>query len=64
MDDASQVRVDDLVAKVDQPVGGRERDEHDPDDIDSDSEDHIVDEFRYRILAKPTGRSSRELANY
>ena len=40
------------------------RDEHDPDDIDSDSEDHIVDEFRYRILAKPTGRSSRELANY
>lgn len=40
------------------------RDERDPDDVDSDAEDHIADEWRYRLLAKPTGRTSRELANY
>lgn len=31
------------------------RDEKNPDDVDTDSEDHIGDEFRYRILAAVTG---------
>jgi len=28
------------------------RDEDDPDDIDSDSEDHVYDDTRYRVLAR------------
>lgn len=36
------------------------RDEKDPDDVDTDAEDHIGDEIRYRILdSKRGGRSGR-----
>ena len=31
------------------------RDEKDPDDVDTDAEDHIGDETRYRVLACKTG---------
>lgn len=31
------------------------RDEDDPDDVDTDAEDHIGDEVRYRVLATGTG---------
>ena len=31
------------------------RDEEDPDDVDTDAEDHIGDEVRYQILSKATG---------
>lgn len=34
------------------------RDEKDPDDVDTDSEDHIGDEIRYRVLAAALGASS------
>lgn len=34
------------------------RSEKDPDDVDSDAEDHIGDEVRYRILAAVTGTRS------
>jgi hypothetical protein len=35
------------------------RDEKDPDDIDTDAEDHIADETGYRVLHKPTIRTVR-----
>lgn len=31
------------------------RDEKDPDDIDTDSEDHIADEVRYKVLSTNIG---------
>ena len=31
------------------------RDETDPDDIDTDSEDHIADEVRYKVLSTNIG---------
>jgi hypothetical protein len=31
------------------------RDDKDPDDVDTDSEDHTADEWRYRMLAKKVG---------
>lgn len=31
------------------------RDEEDPDDVDTDAEDHIGDEVRYQVLSKATG---------
>ena len=34
------------------------RDEKDSDDVDTDAEDHIGDEVRYRILATTSGVSS------
>lgn len=34
------------------------RDEEDPDDVDTDAEDHIGDEVRYRVLASGTGARS------
>ncbi|MEM7444302.1 MAG: terminase [Pseudomonadota bacterium] len=32
------------------------RSAHDPDDIDTDAEDHVADETRYRVLAARSGR--------
>lgn len=41
------------------------RDEIDPDDVDTDSEDHIGDETRYKVLSMMTGaRGGRTTGNY
>ena len=37
------------------------RDERDPDDVDTDAEDHVADEVRYRILAVKRDASSSPL---
>lgn len=39
------------------------RDEKDPDDVDTDSEDHIGDETRYRVLAPSRGVWGRSTSN-
>ncbi len=38
------------------------RDERDPDDVDSNQEDHILDEWRYRVLAIKKEAKHRDLA--
>ena len=38
------------------------RDERDPDDIDTEAEDHIADETRYRVLASSQRSTSKPLA--
>jgi len=34
------------------------RSEKDPDDVDTDAEDHIGDEMRYKVLSTGTGARS------
>lgn len=40
------------------------RDEDNPDDVDSDAEDHIWDDVRYRVLHKPSDFTVEELSVY
>lgn len=38
------------------------RDERDPDDVDTEAEDHVADEVRYRVLAAPRVTTTRPLS--
>lgn len=42
-------------------VPGAVRDEGDPDDIDSEQEDHVLDEWRYRVSARTREKRERDL---
>lgn len=42
-------------------VPGLPRDDKDPDDVDSDAEDHIGDETRYEVLRKPLTATQEEM---